>query len=60
MWSKQPTVSETREIKYIMTYMGIYPHESWVTKSRAVMKAFKKQNFYVRALRNGWSIRKVV
>ena len=53
------TSSEAREIKYIMTYMGINPHESWATKSRAVMKAFKRQNFYVRALHNCWSIRKV-
>ena len=60
MWNKQPTVSEAREINYIMTYMGIYPHESWVTKSKAVMQALKKRKFNVNSTVNGWEIRKVV
>jgi hypothetical protein len=60
MWNKQPTISEAREIKYIMTYMGIYPHESWVTKSKAVMRALKERKFNVSSTTNGWEIRKAV
>lgn len=58
MWNK-PTVAETREINYILTYTGIYPDESWTTASKAVMKALRKMNFKAIQCGSKWILRRV-
>lgn len=54
------TSSETREIKFGLMYMGVYPNEPWTTASKAVMKSFKKRKFNVVPEGNRWRIRKAV